>query len=85
MCNTQSLNQGLKAIRDKIIEIIQYYDNNKYDLNIFEKEYTSWEGSWNTFTSTLREYQSCESPPEHKIKLGNQLQCVKDKTQVLLK
>ncbi len=82
--NLQTLNEGLETIRDKVFGLVQYYDKNKYDLNIFEKEYSSWEDSWNTFVSTLVEYNNCELTDEQKIKLGNQLQCVKDKIQVLI-
>lgn len=82
--NPEELNLGLETIKNKVIEIIQYYDKNKYDLCIFEKEYLSWENSWNTFTSTLQKYQNTKLERDSAIELGSQLQSVKDETQDLI-
>lgn len=68
-----------------IIEIIKYYDTNKYDLEIYSNEYENWKVSWDKFTETLNEYSNFSYLTQNmKTKLGSELQEVKDKTQDLI-
>lgn len=78
--NPNKLMEELEKIRISVIEIIQYYDTNKYDLNICSSEYKCWEESWNKFTKTLIEF----SDSKLTNKMGVELQNVKDNTQGLI-
>lgn len=80
-----SLFTELKNIHESVLEIVRYYDNNKYDLDIFENEFDFWEKSWNTFVATMQRYSNCALTPDMQRELGIQLQGVKGQTQSLMK
>lgn len=82
--NPDALPTELDKIRESVLEIIQYYDTNKYDLDIYTGEYNCWEESWNKFTSTLTEFSHSVLTPEMQLRLGSELQTVKEKTQDLI-
>lgn len=81
--NTNLLQDNLYKIRDSVFEIIQFYDTNKHDLAIFEKEYIEWNDSWNHFVETLSN-NSNKMTKQVQSKLGNELQEVKNNTCKLI-
>lgn len=83
--NENALAEGLCRIKNTIFEIAQYYDTNEYDLSIFSKEYKRWQEAWNKFVKTFQEYNDLEHKTDMSVKLGLELQSVKDRTQDLIK
>ena len=81
--NANLLQDNLYKIRDSVFEIIQFYDTNKYDLAIYEKEYIEWNDSWNHFVETLSN-NSNKMTKQIQSKLGNELQEVKNNTCKLI-
>ena len=82
--NPDMLAIELEKIKEAVIDIIQYYDTNRYDLDIISGKYNDWEASWNKFTSTLKEFSSSELTKEKQQRLGSELQSVKEKTLNLI-
>lgn len=70
----------LSKINESVHSIIQYYDTNKYDLEIFSKEYNDWNKSLEKFTYTI----SSTLTPKMKFELGSNLQDLKNQTQNLI-
>lgn len=53
-CNgSQNLLKGLEEIRDQVINIVQFYDTNSYDLKIVSEDYTVCLKSWDNFSAAL--------------------------------
>ena len=82
--NPDMLAIELEKIKEAVIDIIQYYDTNRYDLDIISGKYNDWEASWNKFTSTLKEFSSSELTNEKQQRLGSELQSVKENTLNLI-
>lgn len=82
--NPDILVEELYKIENCVLEIVQYYDTNEYDLKIFSDEYKSWSESWNRFVSTLTEFSGLELTKEMQLRCGSELQDVKEKTQDLI-
>ena len=61
----------------KVLEIVQYYDTNKYDLEIFERKFIILQNSWNEFNSTWCSYANHTLTAEMQANLGHKLQLVK--------
>lgn len=82
--NPDSVSVELNKTHMEVLKIFKYYDSNKYDLDVFEKEFDAWKESWNTFETTVQEYSNRPLTPEMKQKLGEQLQHFKDMTDNLM-
>lgn len=80
----QNILYGLETLRNKIFEIVQYYDTNNFDLKIFSKEYECWKASWDSFATMLVSIPNEPYPNKIEQRLGNALQHVKDNTIVLI-
>lgn len=81
---SQSLLKGLEEIRDKVLEIVQFYDTNSYDLKTLSEEFAIWENSWNNFSVTLVSNSSKPLTREIQRQLAVELQDVKDNTKTLI-
>ena len=82
--NPDMLAIELEKIKEAVIDIIQYYDTNRHDLDIISGKYNDWEASWNKFTSTLKGFSSSELTNEKQQRLGSELQSVKENTLNLI-
>lgn len=80
-----NLNIGLQNIRSCMLEIIEFYDTNQYDLNIVSTEYEALNISWNKFTQLLISLNKSNSlSPAEQIALGKSLQQVKESNLCLI-
>lgn len=61
----------------RILEIVQYYDTNKYDLEIIESKFNKLQNSWNEFNGVWCSYANKPLTSEMQANLGNKLQLVK--------
>jgi len=61
----------------QVFEIARYYDTNKYDLKIFERNFNELQNTWNEFNSIWYSYANKSLTSEMKINLGHKLQLVK--------
>ena len=77
------LNEGLDLIKVNISDIIEYYDTNNYDLNIFNNEFTILNNSWNDFVNFLKDNIN-NLNFEKQIKVGEKLQLVKENNLKLI-
>lgn len=85
MRNPDSIySKELSKINESVHSIIQYYDTNKYDLEIFSKEYNEWNKSLENFTSTIVIYFNEPLTPKMKSELGSNLQDLENQTQNLI-
>lgn len=80
MRDADSLETNLLMIRDSVLSIEQFYDTNKYDLKIFEKDFEKWSKSWNDFTKILLESAKRKMTTQMQQQLGNKLQIFKENT-----
>ena len=69
---------SISAFGPKVIEIVQYYDTNKYDLEIVERKFNDLQEAWNEFNNTWCSYANNPLTVEMQINLGNKLQFVKN-------
>lgn len=79
-----SLERNLLMIRDGVFSTVQFYDTNQYDLKIFEKEYTTWNTSWNDFALTLSQNANSSLTVSMQEQLGKKLQIFKENTGKLI-
>ena len=71
-------------IHDMIFEIIEFYDTNVFDLNIFAEEYNDLINSWIVFENTFKSNLGKQLNYETQMQLGINLQTVKEMNQILL-
>lgn len=75
---------SLGIFQSAILDIIQYYDTNEFDLKVFSKEYKDFKSSWIDFENTYSSYVGKQLNREMQTQLGEKLQLVKEKNQVLI-
>ncbi len=75
---------SLGIFQSVVLDIIQYYDTNEFDLKIFAEEYNDFKSSWTDFENTYRSYVGRQLNHEMQTQLGEKLQLVKEKNQVLI-
>lgn len=81
---SQNLLKGLEEIRDQVINIVQFYDTNSYDLKIVSEDYTVWEKSWNYFSAALVTNSGKPITRDIQTQLAREFQKVKDNTKMLI-
>lgn len=75
---------SLDIFQSVILDIIQYYDTNEFDLKVFSEEFNDFQRSWMDFENTYKKYVGKQLNHEMQKKLGEMLQLVKEKNQVLI-
>lgn len=75
---------SLGIFQSVILDIIQYYDTNEFDLKVFAEEYNDFRSCWIDFENTYRSYVGKQLNHEMQKLLGEKLQLVKEKNQVLI-
>lgn len=84
MKEPETLSENLETIKENILELIMYYDTNKYDLDKFSNLFEEMETKWNCFVELLREYSNVPLTSKMQEKLGSKLQDVKEANQKLI-
>lgn len=79
--NPSNLHSGLQQIRESVIEIKIFFDTNKFDLRIIEKEYEAWIETWNNLVGGLQKHQNHMLTKEDQEELGELMQRLKTETE----
>ena len=79
-----NLNTGLMEMRNNMLDIIEYYDTNIYDLGDFKDEYNCLNTSWNDFATVLQSFQNIAPTQQNQRTLGEKLQIVKENNLKLI-
>lgn len=79
-----NLNTGLMEMRNNMLDIIEYYDTNIYDLGDFKDEYNCLNTSWNDFVTVLQSFQNIAPTQQNQRTLGEKLQIVKESNLKLI-
>lgn len=84
MRNPEVAGNSFGIFQSVVLDIIQYYDTNEFDLKVFAEEYIDFRSSWIDFENTYRNYVGKQLNREMQEQLGEKLQLVKEKNQVLI-
>lgn len=84
MHDSNVVGDWVEICQNVILDIIQYYDTNEFDLKVFAEEYNDFRDSWIDFKNTYRNYIGKQLNCEMQEQLGKKLQLVKEKNQVLI-
>jgi len=83
--NTTPIIQGnLIIIQQLILELVKYYDTNKYDLEQFTIYFNDFKNKWQDFQDTYNKYCNIELNDNMMVKIGNKMQLAKDANQKLI-
>jgi len=83
--NTTPIIQGnLIIIQQLILELVKYYDTNKYDLEQFTIYFNDFKNKWQDFQDTYNKYCNIELNDNMRVKIGNKMQLAKDANQKLI-
>ena len=77
MNNPNSIGDNLIKIQKVILELIMYYDTNKFDLYEFCKSFEKLQNKWGEFQDCWRRFSGVELTKEMQEELGYRLQGVK--------
>lgn len=84
MNNPNSIENNLINIQKVILELIMYYDTNKFDLNEFCKSFEELQNKWMEFQDCWRRFSGVVLTKEMKEELGYRLQSVKVANEELI-
>ena len=84
MRNPEVASNSAGIFQNSVLDIIQYYDTNQFDLEIFSKEYVNFQQSWNDFERIYKMYAGKQLDRQKQLELGRALQLVKEKNQELI-
>lgn len=84
MVDGNSVNDNIRKIQSKIVDIVKYYHTNNYDLKKFNKEFETFNNNWMIFQTTCNIYALQDFTMEKKRDLGNKIQSVFDSLQELV-
>lgn len=78
MYNPEVAGKSRDIFQEVILDIIQYYDKNQFDLRICEKAYKAFIDSWLAFNEMYMSFVGVELTESMQLQLGEKLQLVKD-------
>lgn len=84
MRNPQTISNSLISIQQSILELIKYYDTNKFDLKVFSEEFEKLQNKWGEFEVVWKKYSNVTLTQDMQMKLGSKLQAVKEENQNLI-
>lgn len=82
--NPNNLNVGLLEIENRIMDIIEYYDTNVYDLCDFKEEYNRLTKAWDDFVAVSKSLENITLTQENQRTLGEKIQKVKENNLKLI-
>ena len=81
---TPIIQRDLIIIQQLILEVVKYYDSNKYDLDQFNIYFNELNNKWQDFQDTYNKLCNIELDDNMRVKIGNKMQLVKDANQKLI-
>lgn len=84
MRNPDTLTESLNNLYQILLNLIQYYDTNEFDLKIFSELFEDVTNKWTNFQNAYKNAIGINLSEEIQNDLGNKLQQVKEANQKLI-